>query len=453
MQEAEQHQDALNKAFSLLEQWKLFEEADEIQPLGKAAVYKTSVVLLLMLYQRLNCKHSLQDAVEYFVKNAPIKESSNRRVREGSLSTKTGSYSVARNRLTLELVNWLQTRVSEMIIQSTPASFKSMRVFLLDGTTLSAAPNPALQKAFPPSSNQHGEGVWPIIHLVTAHELSSGAATTPEIGPMNGPNALSETRLADGLIARLPPSSIVMADAGFGIYHVAYGAYKHNHKFVFRLTVQRFESYAKKAKLICEKADSRVYSFAWAPSKKELANHPVLPANSRLEVKLYAIKMGDEWLYLVTDIEATVQELKSLYFHRYSIEVDIRNIKVVLQAEYFDCKSVEMLRKEIGMAMVAYNLTTQVRRQAAVEAKREPRELSFTGVWTVFRHQLLTSVFTNAEELETALNITIRRASQQTLPRRPGRSYPREVYKRRPKSSHFQTRKRRETPSENKAKE
>lgn len=105
------------------------------------------------------------------------------------------------------------------------------------------------------------------------------------------------------------------------------------------------------------------------------------------------------------------------------------------------------------MAMVAYNLTTQVRRQAAAEAKREPRELSFTGVWTVFRHQLLTSVFTNAEELETALNITIRRASQQTLPRRPGRSYPREAYKRRPKSSHFQTRKRRETPSENKAKE
>lgn len=441
---------AIDQAFSLLEQWNFFEKADEIQPLGNAAVYKTSVVLFLMLYQRLSPKHSLQDAVEYFFKNVPVTEESNRRLRERSLSTKTGSYSAARKRLTVDLVNWLQSCVSQSILESTVPSFKSQRVFLIDGTTLSASPTPALQKAFPPSSNQHGPGVWPIIYLVTAHELSSGAAMPPEIGPMYGPNAVGETTLAEGLMARLPRDSIVMADAAFGIYHTAFQARKHGHNFVFRSTSGRFASQVKKAELLSETTNTCIYRQTWTPSKKDRESHPELPADTRLEVKLYAFKMGAEWLYLITDMEATPEELKALYFHRYDIEVDIRNIKVVLQAEYFDCKSLEMLYKEIGMAMVAYNLTTQLRRQAAAKSKRQPRELSFTGVWTVYRHQLQNSVFANAKELQEALNMAIHRASQQTLPKRPGRSYPREAYKRRPKSTHFKTRKQKPKPNENK---
>ena len=39
-----------NAAFELLQQWLDVEESDEIQPLGNATVYKTSVVLWLMLF-------------------------------------------------------------------------------------------------------------------------------------------------------------------------------------------------------------------------------------------------------------------------------------------------------------------------------------------------------------------------------------------------------------------
>lgn len=48
--------------------------------------------------------------------------------------------------------------------------------------------------------------------------------------------------------------------------------------------------------------------------------------------------------------------------------------------------------KEFSMSMVAYDLTTQLRRQAAVLAEREPRELSFTGVWAVYRRQTSPSL-------------------------------------------------------------
>jgi hypothetical protein len=448
VQITDESDNCLAQAFSMLEQWKLFDKADEIQTLGNAAVYKTSVVVYLMLYQRMSGSHSLKEAVEYFFNNAPITPNSNRRLRERSLSLETGSYSAARKRLSVDLVNWLQTQVSDSIIRTTAPSFKSRRVFLIDGTILSAAPTPVLQKAFPPNTNQYGEGVWPMIQLVTAHELSSGAALPPEIGPQNGPNAIGETLLAEGLIARLPPESTVMADSAFGIFHVAFKAREHGHNFVFRLTSTRFNSHIKQAELVSENEGVRTYRLTWRPSKRECSSHPLLPKDASLEVRIIATKIGEEWLYLITDINATNGELKSLYFERYDIEVDIRNIKVVLKAEHFYCKSVEMLHKEIGMAMVAYNLTTQLRRLAAAKAKRLPRDLSFTGVWIVYRHQLQNILFTNAKDLQQALSNAIDRASKHKLPNRPGRSFPREAYKRRPKSTHFKTRKRKENPEE-----
>ena len=441
-------QDQFNATFELLKQWMDIEESDKLQPLGNATVYKTSVVLWLMLFQRLNPASSLKEAVEHFFTNAPKGKDANKRLREGTLSTKSSSYSDARKRLSIEVVEWFQNRLSNSIIESTQPSFNNQRVFLIDGTTLPGFPSAALQRAFPPASNQHGEGVWPVIFLVAAHELSSGAALPPEIGAMYGEKAIAETKLAEPLIARLPEASIVMADAGFGIYSIANTAKENGHNFVLRLTEVRFHSHKKKATLLDSTPTSRTYDYAWTPSAKERATNPSIPADSTIRVKLYELKIGEEWLYIITDLTASPKAFKDLYFQRNHIEVDIRNIKVVLDTESLKSKSVEMFRKELGMAMVAYNLTSQLRRQAAFVAKCTPRELSFTGVWTVYRHHLQSKLFQDGAQWKEQFEIALDRASKQKLPNRPGRSFPREAYPRRPKTTHFQKRKRKEKPSE-----
>ena len=437
-----------NVAFELLQQWMNVEESDEIQPLGNAVVYKTSLVVWLMLFQRLNPDASLKDAVEYFFANAPKGKQANRRLREGTLSTRTGSYSDARKRLSIDVVNWFQSRLSDSIIESTLPSFNGRRVFLLDGTTLPGFPSPALQAAFPPASNQHGPGVWPVIFLVAAHELSSGAALLPEVGAMYGDNAIGETKLAEPLIGRLPAGSILMADSGFGIFSIANRANANGHNFVLRLTEQRFLSHKKKATLLESTPTSRIYEYTWKPSAKEIANNTSILSDATLAVKLYELKIGDVWLYLVTDLTASPKAFKDLYFQRNHIEIDIRNIKVVLDTEALKCKSVEMFQKELGMAMVAYNLTSQLRRQAAFIANCTPRELSFTGVWTVYRHNLQARSFKDADQWKEQFDIALQRAAKQKLPNRPGRSFPREAYPRRPKTTHNQKRNRTQKPKE-----
>ena len=57
----------------------------------------------------------------------------------------------------------------------------------------------------------------------------------------------------------------------------------------------------------------------------------------------------------------------------------LRSIKVVMQMEVLRCKSPAMVRKEIWMHLLAYNLIRQVMAEAAAAAGIEPRQISFTG--------------------------------------------------------------------------
>jgi hypothetical protein len=107
-----------------------------------------------------------------------------------------------------------------------------------------------------------------------------------------------------------------------------------------------------------------------------------------------------------------------------------------------------MFLKEFALSMVAYNLTTQLRREAAQVGQCEPRELSFTGVWSVYRHMLQSIDVSDPSQWVARLDRALHYASQQKLPKRPGRSYPREAYGRRPKTTHFQKRKKPDKPNE-----
>jgi Transposase DDE domain len=437
----------LSAAYELLKQWTDIADADAFEELGPAAVYKTSVVLWLMLFQRLNPKSSLRDAVLHFVETAPDELKTNKRLREGTLSTKSSTYSDARHRLTLKAALWFEERVSSSIVNSTPPSFNDQRVFLIDGTTFALAPIVELQKEYPPASNQHGEGVWPIANVVLAHELSSGAALPPEIGAMYGQKAVSETRLAQTLMKRLPPKSIVMADAGFGIFSTAYHAKQNGHNFVLRLKKDRFNRICKSAELVSSTAKSKSYRVDWLPSPSERGTNPDIPLDCAISSMIHELKIGDESLYIAENLGASPQQLRDLYWKRNDIEIDIRNIKVVINTEEIRAQSNEMFLKEFALSMVAYNLTTQLRREAAMIAHCEPRELSFTGVWSVYRHMLQGIEVSDPSKWKERLDRAIRYAAQQKLPKRPGRSYPREAYTRRSKSTHVQKREKSEKPN------
>jgi hypothetical protein len=433
--------DEFDLAFARFRELIDADRLDALQPLGPQAVYTTAITVWLLIYQRLNAGGSLLDAVHELLHTDAALLPDNRRVRERTLSNNTGAYGRARQRLKCEVTDAVAEHLFNSLVASFPPSLAGRRAFLWDGTTIALAPTTALRQAFPPASNQHGESTWPIAHLLVAHELESGCALLPELGAKFGPPAQSETELAEALLRRLPERSIVIADRNFGVFSVAYAARRLEHDVLFRLTEQRFRALVREAKAI-ESDDSsrRSWSLHWRPSKGDRQAHPELPADACVAATLHEVRLSDaSTLWLLTTGPCTTDQAVALYGRRQDVETDIRNVKVVLDMEHLPARSPTMLRKELAISIVAYNLVVQVRRLAAARAKVPPRRLSFTGVWSAVRIILLSPPRWTAAEWRQHFELALRAASQRKIPHRPGRSYPRQALAKRNKSTSGQT--------------
>jgi hypothetical protein len=433
-----------DQTFELLRELVDLRHADNLQPLAPSAIYLASTVLWLLVYQRLQPGATLETTVQYLREIAPRLFPDHRRVREQTLSGSTAAYSGARQWLKEETVEWFATTVSQSIWQAAPPTLGNRRVFLLDGTTLTLAPEKSLRALYPPASNQHGQSAWPVALMVVTHELESGCALQPEIGAMYGPQAVSEVELARACFKRLPLSSVVLADAGFGIFSVAWAATKAGHSFLLRLTNQRFQALVKRGTRVAGGPGWNTFSLVWKPSAKDRQSNPWIPADAELTLRLHALTMpGGGPLYLLTDLTEDAATLGAVYYKRMDVETDISNIKIVLDMEHMRARTPAMFHKELLTSMVAYNLVVQFRRQAARLAKVPPRRLSFTSVWTTFRIMLLPTQSMDAATWRTRYRLALHYAMRSKLPNRPGRSYPREAYRRTSKSTHF---KKRHTP-------
>ena len=311
------------------------------------------------------------------------------------------------------------------------------RAFILDGTTIPLAPTKALQAAFPPASNQHGTGVWPIAHWLVAHELESGCAILPEIGPMYGAHAESEVDLTKKILRRLPIRSIMLADRNFGVFAVAHATVQAGHDLLFRLTQSRFNAFVRCAKpLVSEGHGQRRWQLTWKPSWKDRKSHPELARDASVEVILHEVVISPKLtLWLVTTLSCTGTVLAELYGRRQDVETDIRNLKLTLNTEQIQAKSLDMLHKEIAASIIAYNLVIQLRRLAAKRVGVKPRRLSFAGTWSAVRIILLAPMTWDAEKWRQQFALALRVAGQRTIPNRPGRHFPRKAHPRRNKST------------------
>ena len=429
-------EEELYSTYELLRKLTPEHELLQLAPLGPTAVYTTLVTLWMLTMQRLNGGSSLASVIKVVQTYAKNLLPNNKRVREGRLSKSTGAYSEARKRLPIKAAEFFANSVCDSLVKRTPSWFGDQRAYIIDGTTMTLSPTSALKEAFPPSTNQHGATVWPVLMLLVAHELQSGCALIPEIGAMYGGKNTSEAKLAAALAKRLPPRSIVLADAGFGIFSVCHKMIQGGHDILFRLSKSRYKALRRQAELTRETETSTTHRLCWTPSADDRKTNPELPADTVLHVILHEVtRESGEVLMLVTTLPHSAEDAGEAYSYRYDVEHDIRDLKVTMNLEKIRATTKEMVRKEILCSIVAYNLVLEFRRQAAEITNLPPRRLSFTRVWETFEiyvlHQPPCSASRWLERYEEALII----ASKEKLPHRPGRNFPRTAHYRRPKSA------------------
>jgi len=412
-------------------QW--FDQLRRQLDLPARGIYSLSVVVWLMMWQRLEGRGTLAMAVQQVVQgvlgDALPQE---KRVRERRVSSNTGGLSRARKRLPLTAVEMVCDRIFTELIATALSVGLLSRLFLLDGSSLRLPHTAELVKAYPPGSNNHGEAHWPVVRILMAHHLGSGLAVRPCCGPMYGEGvAVSEQALAKRIFERLPEDGVVMGDINFGVFSVAWDGQVSHHGVLLRLQEGRARRMAG-GFLPPANSECRV---EWRPSRDERRAHPELPADAVVRGRLIVAHVqgkdgGRIRLYLFTTLEEPREVLVEVYRRRWDIELDIRSLKQTLRLHSLTSKSTAMVEKELLLAIAGYNLVRSVQMAAARQANLEPRRLSFSRVQAV----VMTAVprlatTTNAAQWEAEYQQVLRWAAQGKLPNRPRqRSYPRAVW-------------------------
>ena len=290
-------------------------------------VYNTAVVVWLMITQRLQAEGTLETAVLELPGLPAIfwpNPCQRRQPGERPMSGNTGAYNQARQRLPVKVVQGFCDGLFEQLSAGTNGSLPTIgrRAFVFDGTTIRTPHTKELKQLYPPTSNQEGESHWPLIRMVVAHDLVTGLGMRPAWGAVNGLHAVSEQRLFEQAVERLPALAVVIADANFGVFSVAYAAVQRNHPVVVRMTAQRAQSLLREP--LSDGIDRRL---DWRPTKADRKKHPDLPPEAcirgRLIVTLVQPSDGSTvfLLCLFTTLEEDRDEIVKLYGLRWNIGV------------------------------------------------------------------------------------------------------------------------------------
>jgi hypothetical protein len=142
---------------------------------------------------------------------------------------------------------------------------------------------------------------------------------------------------------------------------------------------------------------------------------------------------SDGILRIATNLLDVLAEIIALiYRFRWAIELDLRNIKVALHLDDLRGRSPEMVRREILVSWLAYNLIRQVMAQAALAHSTVPRKLSFAGAVDAVVGAWDHATVADEACLRTLAQVQHRFIASFRVGDRPNRVEPRAV-KRRPK--------------------
>ncbi len=404
-------------------------------------VYTFLVVMWLLIAQRLQRLTSLETAVLELLRGLPASfwPRPCQRVRDWRagrklLSSHTGAYNQARQALPLRLVEQSCDRIFEQLITDLNGTLPSLgaRAFFVDGTSVRTARSSALCRAYPPGSNQHAEGHWPVLRMLVAHDLQTGLALRPEWGPMYGAQAVSEQKLVEAVMDRLPEGSVLVGDANFGVFSVAYAAAQRGCPVVLRLTLAR--ALRQAGGPLQDGLDRRI---VWKPSRDDRRSRPDLAADASVQGRLIARRVQPNdgsapfLLCLFTSLLTRPDAVLELYGQRWSIETDLRSLKSTLDLEQLSCTTPEMVAKELNLAMAAYNLVRAITCVAAERSGTPPRGYSFTRVRKIV--ETFTPLVANAktpQEGQRYFDQMMYYVGQAKLPKRKRKrpSYPRAVW-------------------------
>jgi hypothetical protein len=386
-------------------------------------LYPPVTTLRLFIEQVLSEDRACQDVVcRYLAERTADGASAN--------GLNTGAYCQARKRLPQEVPEKLYREIGQALEEQMPKAWRwhGRRVELFDGTTVSMPDTAENQGDFPQNSEQKPGLGFPLARIGGLISLASGAVIGHAVAACEGKGSGEQTLLR-GLLPLLATGDVLLADALLTTWWIIADAQAAGVDVVMPQHARRITDFSTGRSL-----GHKDHVVTWPrPTRPDWMT---LDTWQRYPVELSMRECEVDGRVLVTTLldprVASPRELDNLYSLRWNIEVDWRTIKVTMDMDVLRCLSPGMIRKEIAVYLLAYNLVRWTVAAAAKLSEVLPRALSFTGAkraLLAFAEQLRRS---SRHRLTSMFATVLGAIADMDIPDRPNRVEPR-AKKRRPK--------------------
>jgi hypothetical protein len=294
------------------------------------------------------------------------------------------------------------------------------------------------QAEYPQARTQKRGVGFPILRFVVVLCLRCGAVLDARVGPYKGKQT-GETALLRTMLDQFQAGDIVLGDRYFCSYFQIALFLQLGVDCLFRMHQKRQVDFRKGRRLgrwdhvvrwkkpdqLPEWMTQEMYDAFPEELEVREVKRRIAVKGFRVKVLVLATTLLDAELY-------PQEELAQVFRVRWQAEVDLRSIKSAMQMDVLRCKTPAMVRKELWMHLLAYNLVRTVMAQAAAGAGRLPREISFTAAMQLLRNFAPQVALLSQAMARRMHKILLGALGREVVGDRPDRYEPRAV-KRRPK--------------------
>lgn len=346
----------------------------------------------------------------------------------GTLSRNPGALAQARQQVKQQFLEAALYSTFTYIRQK--RFWNGYRVLGIDGSTVTLnKSNKELLKAFPGGGDHKRTSRWPLINLVLMVDLMEGVIVSAKTGAKYGKDLISEQDLAYSLLPLVDEKAVIVADRNYGTFNACLNFEKQGIKSLVRLNKQTakylndgVEPEADFEKFVtwkCTADGARKYNYT---AEDEIKGRLICKTiiHEEKEIKL---------CFFTTLEEGSVDELVELYKKRWSIETDIKVLKLQLRLKQVQSEKVSSVIVEMFCKFLSFNLTRGLVLLALEGTELEPRSISYTAAAFIMRIWLpqYSEAKTKAEK-EQILAYVFSRIREAKIPKRPNRTFPRHAF-------------------------
>ena len=400
---------------------------------GQDDLFSTEIVLWAFLAQTLRdgkgvaCSAAVADIVTHLLQTDRCPPCGD-----------TGDYCRARAKLNLTALASLVRESCRQLEAAVAPSWlwKGLHAKLVDGFTFTMPDTPANQRQFPQIGAQRPGVGFPIARVCAVLSLATACVCDVAIGPYEGKET-GETALLREMLDTFEPNDLVVFDRCYCSFMMLALLSRRGVHVCVRQHQCRPTDFRRGRRL--GPGDHRV-TWSRPPRPKWMSpeQYDEIPETLTLRELQFDVTVPGrrvETLIVVTtltDPEAySKEDIAELYGFRWNVELDILQIKQTLHLDHVRCKTPQMVRRELWVTLLAYNLIRKVIATSAAVHEKQPRHLSFTlACQTILASWMLLSTGCCRDVDAMRKTMLVHMAAHEVADR-PGRIEPRVLKRRR----------------------